>query len=161
MDQTAGTPSPTSSRDGRNRAAAPLAGGELSGRRRPKSHTRHPYPRRRTGRTLWLVAHHQSVVRASCSRYEAAVRWSTRSGEEFWWPGARFRPGEAATSIRVRWASSQVDLRGMDVVPRRTDEFPRELGLWGGSPAMTMARGKAGPDFYTEVESAFKESMRI
>ena len=24
---------------------------------------------------------------------------------------------------------------------------------------MTMARGKAGPDFYTEVESAFKESM--
>jgi hypothetical protein len=50
----------------------------------------------------------------------------------------------------------------MDVVPRRTDEFPRELGLWGGgggSPVMTMARGKAGPDFYTEVESAFKESM--
>jgi hypothetical protein len=24
---------------------------------------------------------------------------------------------------------------------------------------MTMARGKAGPDFYTEAESAFKESM--
>jgi hypothetical protein len=35
-------------------------------------------------------------------------------------------------SIRVRWASSQVDLRGLDVVPWRTDEFPRELGLWGG-----------------------------
>ena len=47
----------------------------------------------------------------------------------------------------------------MDVVPRRTDEFPRELGLWGGSPVMTMARDKAGPNFYTEVESAFKESM--
>jgi hypothetical protein len=132
MDQTAGTPSPTSSRDGRNRAAAPLAGGELSSRRRPKSHTRHPYPRRRTGRTLWLVAHHQSVVRASCSRYEAAVRRSTRSGEEFRWPGARFRPGEAATSIRVRWASSQVDLRGLDVVPRRTDEFPPRAWFMGG-----------------------------
>jgi hypothetical protein len=24
---------------------------------------------------------------------------------------------------------------------------------------MTLGRGKAGPDFYTEVESAFKESM--
>jgi hypothetical protein len=46
----------------------------------------------------------------------------------------------------------------MDVVPWRTDEFPRSL-VYGGSPVMTMARGKAGPDFYTEAESAFKESM--
>jgi hypothetical protein len=31
--------------------------------------------------------------------------------------------------------------------------------MGGGSSVMTMARGKAGLDFYTEAESAFKESM--
>jgi hypothetical protein len=115
MDLTAGTPSPTFSRDGQNRAAAPLAGDELSGRLRPKPHTRSPYPRRSIRQTLWLVAHLPSVVRASCSRYAAAVRRSTCSGEESRWPGARFRPGEGATSIHVRWASSRVDPQGLDV----------------------------------------------
>jgi hypothetical protein len=38
--------------------------------------------------------------------------WSC--GEQSRWSGAWFRSGEAATSIRVRWASSRVDHRGLD-----------------------------------------------
>src|SRR6187455_2020313 len=74
-----------------------MAGDELSGQPRPKPHTSRPYARRRTRRTLWLVAHLQSVIRARCPRYAAAVWRIIRTGKESRWSGARFRPGEAAT----------------------------------------------------------------
>jgi hypothetical protein len=57
--------------------------------------------------------------------------------------------GEQSNPERRYGRGSTVDRR----VP------PRAWFMGGGSPVMTMARDKAGLDFYTEVESAFKESM--
>jgi hypothetical protein len=63
-------------------AAAPMAGDEPSGQPSPKPHTRRPYVKRRTRRTLWLVAHLQSIVKAGCPRRPAVPRRPMLGDEE-------------------------------------------------------------------------------
>jgi hypothetical protein len=50
--------------------------------RAPKPHTRRPYVKRRTRRTLWLVAHLQSIVKAGCPRRPVVPRRPMHGDEE-------------------------------------------------------------------------------
>jgi hypothetical protein len=97
------------------RRTAARGGGTISATN-SAHHSRSPpaAPQRQPTRGLIRAYRVQGRCQGSCPQYAAEVQQSSHSGEESRRSGARFRPGETVTSIRVLWTPSRVDHRGLD-----------------------------------------------